>query len=74
MAAVRVSFAVVNVADGANVDVRLGALKLLLRHWNNLPIISADSLMRPAELSVVALEQVMGIEPRGQLGKLKFCH
>ena len=29
-------FAVVNVADGANVDVRLGALKLLLRHWNNL--------------------------------------
>ena len=29
-------FAVVNVADGANVDMRLGALKLLLRHWNNL--------------------------------------
>jgi len=27
---------VVNVADGANVNVRLRALKLLLRHWNNL--------------------------------------
>ena len=26
-------FAVVNVADGADVNVRLGALKLLLRHF-----------------------------------------
>jgi hypothetical protein len=52
-------FAVVDVADGADVDVRLGALKLLLCHCCLLLLALSGAALTAASL----LEPMTGLEP-----------